>query len=559
MKHPALTRLFAAVLAVLCLTMLLAGLGSVRGALSDRKKTREEHQRLTDRIGEYREVLAALSGSENYREADSALQEARAAHDEQASQHRMDLAIYTATRSGIRSGKLALYQAEQMLTEGRAQYEEGRKLFEQQEAAFWEGYRQFQEGKRQLEEGLGTLTLAQNALSGLRAQLENSRAMGDLLDSEDESARQELSVAAYDSLLQSLDQAAGVYAGLKAQGGVSPEQMQMLADMLAQQGVDLSWLPEDFAWEGISGEALQDLENNVVQATGMTVEELRAVIQQQRDEIASMDADAPISEEQFALLQAAYRQNREQIWAVLNAMSDTLGGYEAQMAEAQTQMAEAQTQMAQMEAMMEQGKAGIEQGRAALDQAGEQLDMGQQGLSTGRWRLWQKQMELEEQAEALQQEKQDLDEQTEELSEQTARTEALKALEQREASLRLTLLEREGIQRHVDGGAELPDAAEDYAAALLRDAEHTATGRLQASALMILGALAGFIGIPAAFEKTQSRFWLIAPVLLCFGCAVGAEIQCRMLGRGDSYSALAAAIFAAIQLALVIPKKKASV
>ena len=76
---------------------------------------------------------------------------------------------------------------------------------------------------------------------------------------------------------------------------------------------------------------------------------------------------------------------------------------------------------------------------------------------------------------------------------------------------------------------------------------------------MILGALAGFIGIPAAFEKTKSRFWLIAPVLLCFGCAVGAEIQCRMLGRGDSYSALAAAVFAAIQLALVIPKEKASV
>jgi hypothetical protein len=132
LKHPALTRLFAAVLAVLCLTMLLAGLGSVRGALSDRKKTREEHQRLPDRIGEYRAVLDTLSGREGYREADSALKKAQAAHDEQASQHRMDLAIYTATRSGIRSGKLALYQAETALTEGRAQCEEGRKQFEEQ-------------------------------------------------------------------------------------------------------------------------------------------------------------------------------------------------------------------------------------------------------------------------------------------------------------------------------------------------------------------------------------------------------------------------------------------
>ena len=58
------------------------------------------------------------------------------------------------------------------------------------------------------------------------------------------------------------------------------------------------------------------------------------------------------------------------------------------------------------------------------------------------------------------------------------------------------------------------------------------------------------------FEKNKSRFWLIAPVILCLGCAAAAELLCRMQGRGDSYSALGAAIFALIQLALVIPKKK---
>ena len=77
-----------------------------------------------------------------------------------------------------------------------------------------------------------------------------------------------------------------------------------------------------------------------------------------------------------------------------------------------------------------------------------------------------------------------------------------------------------------------------------------------AGALMILGGIAGFLGIPAAFEKTKSRFRLIAPVLFCLCFAVGAEVLCRMLGRGDSYSALAAAFFAVLQLALVVPGKK---
>jgi chromosome segregation ATPase len=546
------------VLAVLCLTMLLAGLGSVGGALSEQKKVRAEHRRLTDRIEEYRLVCDALSGKISYREADQALKEEQEAHDEQASQHRMDLAIYTATRSGIRSGVRALYQAGEALEQGRAQYEEGLRLFEEQEAAFWEGYRQFQEGKQQLQAARNTLNMIQEAISGVRSQLEQCRAMGDLLDSEDENARQEMSLAAFDSMLQSLDQAIGLYEALKDQGGVSPEQMQMLKAMLAQQeDVDLSEVPDE-VWNGISEESLQEFENSVVQSTGMTVGEIRASIQQMRDGIAAMDPDATLSEEEYLLLQAAYRQNREQIWAVLDAMEAKLNEYEAQLSAAQAQLNAAQAQMDAMEPVMEQGRVAMEQGRAALEEAGAQLDLGQQGLANGRWQIWQKQQELEEQAEALRQEKLELDAQAEELNDKAAETQELKALEQREASIRLMLLEKEGIQTRSDEGMELLDAAEDYAAELLREDQRMTDGRLLASALMVLGALAGFAGIPAAFEKTKIRFWLIAPVLLCLCCAVGAETVCRVLGRGDSYSALGTAVFAAVQLALVIPRKKAS-
>lgn len=559
MRNPTLTRLFAVVLAVLCLTMLLAGLGSVGGALSERRKGRGDLERLNGRIDEYRQILAELEGGDSYQQMNEVLQSRQEKHDERASRHRMDLAIYTATRAGLLSGRLAIAQADQALAQGRAQLEEARALFQEQEAAFWAGYEQFQEGKRQLEEARETLELAQSALAGIHAQLDQMGVLSAILESDDENARQELSVAAYDALLQSLDQATAVYSQVKDQGGLSAEQMQMIAAMLEEQGVDMSWMPEDYASQGISAEALQEMEDRVLQETGMTVEDIRAAIQAQRDLIAEMDGDTPLTEEQFAALQAAYAENRDQVQAILSAMEQVLGEYEAQVAEAQAQLNEAKAQMDEMEKQLEQGKAALEQGRAAMDEAEEQMNQGEQALAAGRGTLLAKQRELEEQGETLRQEKKELDEETDSLQEQTALVQARKELEEQEASVRLLLLERDEILDRVDGGMDVLAAAEDYAAAYGRELQEAAQGRLWVGALMILGGLAGFAGIPAAFEKTKSRFWLIAPVLLCIGCAAGAEALCRYLGRGDSYSALAVGVFALIQLALVIPKKKADI
>jgi hypothetical protein len=109
----------------------------------------------------------------------------------------------------------------------------------------------------------------------------------------------------------------------------------------------------------------------------------------------------------------------------------------------------------------------------------------------------------------------------------------------------------------VEDGADLMSAAEDYAAQYAADTEHRYTGRMWVNLLMLLGALCGCIGIPVAFEKIKNRGMLIIPVLLSLACAVAAEIQCLQLGRGNSYSALAVAIFAGIQLLLVLPKPSA--
>ena len=72
----------------------------------------------------------------------------------------------------------------------------------------------------------------------------------------------------------------------------------------------------------------------------------------------------------------------------------------------------------------------------------------------------------------------------------------------------------------------------------------------------MIGAAAGVIGIPAAYEKIKSRFWLLAPVVVCLCCAVAADGVNMALGLGQMYTALFTAIFAAIQLLILLPKKK---
>ena len=563
MKHPALARIFSLVLVVLCLTMLLAGLGSANKAMRERSKSLAAYERLADRIEEYRSLYTALAEGTPYDEANLALEQDREQHETDASQHRMDLAVYTATRSGLQTGEEALNQAESAFREGKAQYLAGLKLFEEQEKAFWEGYEQFQQGKKQLEEGAKTLALARQTLNALQGQLAQSRNLAAILESDDEEARLQLTVAAYDSLLSSLDEATRLYTTLKEQGGISPEQVQAVLLMLQQSNpdlnlgdLDLEELTKEIAFEGISEDDLQRLENEIVERTGMTVEELRASIQQQRDEIASMDAESPLSEEQFEQLKLVYAANKGQLDQVTAAISQQIDDLNAQLNEAEKQMDTAREQMAQMEPMMEQGKSAIEQARTALDMAGGQMAMGEQGLADGRRQLEEQQKQLKEKEEQLRREKEQLDLESQTLADKSAEVSDRKELERRETSVRLMLLEREEIQTRVDGGMELLQASDDYAAQMLTETEKSFTDRLVISMLMILGGIAGFAGLPAAFEKTNSRFWLIAPVLLCLGCSTAVEILCRLQSGGDSYSALGAAIFALIQLVLVLPKKK---
>ena len=522
-----MTRVFAAVLAVLCAVMLMAGSLGLAKASADRRAGSADIQRLRERLSEYIETDSALTGKKSYEQEKKTLDRKEQKQQENASEHRRELAEYTATKGGLTQGTAALDKADAAMAMGKGQYEAGLKEFEAQEAAFYEGYEQYLQGVEQLEQAKRLYDATAAMLAAAEAQLAQMSALGELIDNGDKSALVEQGVNQLDAALSAYDQATDYVNGLAAQGAISAEQLKQLNDA-------------------------------VTAATGMSPEEMRAAAQKTRDDLASADADDIISDERFERIKSAYDANRDRINAASAAMRAQIDQYKVQLAEQGEQLAAAQAELDALAPIMEEGRKGIEFGRAQLEAAGAKIVMGEKALYEGRTAIWYQLGKLRDKYAELEQSKRELDENRASLEKYRAAADEKKTLEQRRNSLRLMLLERDGIDQRVDGGMELIDAANEYLTELETKTAGDFQGRAAAYVIMIVGAAAGFAGIPAAFEKTNKRAMLVLPPLVCLGCAVAAELICISLGRGSSYSAIGVMIFAVIQLLLVLPKKKAA-
>lgn len=584
MKHPVLARVFAIVLAVLCLVMLLAGVFGLRSAARDRQRAMEDTGRLRDRAASYIDALAALEGGTPYQEANETLQRHQAEHDKLASRHRSEMAMYTATQSGLRSGTAAMDQADAAFAEGKKQYEAGLAEFNRQAAAFDEQYRQFQEGKQQLQNFAALYDAAAELLRNADYHAQNAHAIADLMESEDPDARRQLTLSCYDGLLAAADQSAALLQTIKdltptldaiaAMDAGSLDSLSQLSEMGDFGGGDVD-MPEidpeqvqqikevyDQVWPQVKelvnqmDELLPAVDSAAQEATGMTLAELRAQAQAQRDAIAAGEAEEPLTDDQFEAIRAAYNQNRAQIESVQRASDALLAQLQDFAGQIGGVIAAAQSQLAEAEPLLEQGKAAIETGRAGLAEAGKQIEAGEKALYDARAMIWWQMGQQRDKAAKLQYEKKRLETEAAQLKEMEEAVEARKDLEQEERSLRLLLLKRDAVADRSEAGVELTEAARLSAQEIEAEAEHQYQGRRLAYLLLIAAGALGFLGIPAAFEKTKSRFWLIAPVLLCLLCACGAEYVCLQLGRGSSYSALGGAIFALIQLLVATPRVK---
>ena len=181
---------------------------------------------------------------------------------------------------------------------------------------------------------------------------------------------------------------------------------------------------------------------------------------------------------------------------------------------------------------------------------------GANALYEARALIWWQMGQQREKEEELRRQKEALGKSSVELKDMKRSAEDRKSLEDRQRSLRAQILDREEIRQRYDAGEEADTAALDWAEERESGAEENYRQRRQACLLMLAGALCGLIGIPAAFEQIRSRFMLLVPVLGCVACAAGAEYLFVTMGRGSSYSALAAAGFGLLQLLISLPKAR---
>lgn len=201
-------------------------------------------------------------------------------------------------------------------------------------------------------------------------------------------------------------------------------------------------------------------------------------------------------------------------------------------------------------------EAGLAEARGQVALAERELKKAEGELNGQLENIWLNLGELEKEAEELAQEKEALDEEASVLSRKLLENEALKELTNRRNSARQLLLNVPEVKAESSQTGDLPGAAAHWLETYRTRTEELYKGERSVNTLAVAAAAAGLLGIPAAFELTKKRFFLLAPVLVCLFAAAAAEWLHVSLGLGQLYVALFTAIFAAIQLLIVLPKKK---
>ena len=130
MKHPALAKAFAVVLAVMCLVLLFGGVKGFEKAADENTERLRFEKKFSERIQNYVDLSAQLENSISYEEAWAELEKIIEQHEDDASQHKTDLALNTAERGGNTMGAELLYEAMLELKGVKQQFEDAKKNFE---------------------------------------------------------------------------------------------------------------------------------------------------------------------------------------------------------------------------------------------------------------------------------------------------------------------------------------------------------------------------------------------------------------------------------------------
>jgi len=570
MKHPALTRVMAIALALLCLTMAAAGGLGLRGAQEDLDRADYEITRLRERAASYREITDSLADRESYAERSAALEEKQSDHAGDSAEHRTEVSTYSLTQYGLAAGTAALDAADQQFASYKAMFEQAIPTFEQ-------GLSQAEQlvgGLRQIYDTAYAGLAAANSTLAYANVLAWSLSAGEALTYADITAACDQALVLADELAAVPEQIQSLIPALEAISDFDPTSLTALADTMSQLPaslgsfgeVDLSAYteagsPVDFDLEQIVQlKAVYDSLWNIIKpaleeqddlsdtieaqfeaVTGMSLTEARQALQVFRNAMAEHGYE-PLDPELSAAVQEEFNRNSASLLAELDRVNSAMNEISFQAAELGYTLGEIESAVA--------GFSGL------LAQADTLMSEGENALYWARAAIWQQMGQQREKEQELREQRDELGREAEQLQELTEAAEAQKKAEQRQRALRAILLRRDEIRSRVEAGEEPDAAALAYAGERESRAQTEHRQRVLACRLMLAGGLCALLAIPAAFEQIRSRFLLLAPVLVSLGCALGAERIFLRLGRGHSYSALAVVIFSLFQLFISLPRTK---
>ena len=608
MKHPALARVFAIVLAILGLLLLITG---VRGFA----KTEDEHEerlayekKYEDRIENFAALREELLGSADYDETMTALRRFVDEHEKSAAQHKTDTALFSATKGGLKMGEDMIVQIRAQMNEIKEQLHDAssRRVFleallseliaSQKSNMPWLDALANQAAQYATESYVaGTeLTLVSTELRGLMENEPTPASVGAALYNPPTPpvemtlpALPEVSgfspadmEAAYAATATAYLDAAAAY---QQAGADFAQQMQDYYESYAQQTMDrLNGMRPDAAVSDAAVSAEYTLAHGLWEDECKTVKEqldlneLRAKIQRLSAALTNLVQQANSVSASFTGETGGIYPGLEELAtlaASLSARLDRLGGTDPSelsnedfldltddLEELFDLLTDAFIVISQNldnpAALIAEIMDRLHITEALVKVLDTMLEKADHEMQAQLEELWYQMGETEKDAVKLEAEKLGLDKEAALLSKRTLDAEAMRDLRSRHAAARQLLVNIPEVKAGMTDDADLADSARVWLNTYAQETERLYKGRLFLNALTVFGGAMGILGIPAAYELLRKRFLLIAPVLLCMLCAAGAEALNMALGLGQQYAALFTAIFALLQLLIVLPKAK---
>ncbi len=606
MKHPVLARVFSAVLAVMGLLLFINGLTGLRKNGAEHTERLAEADKLSRRITNYVELRRRVEGSASYEEAAAALEKLTQEHMRSAARHKTDTALFTAERGGYQMGEDLIAAAQVQMNELHRELADAESLrallagvinqalAERKNSMPWlNGLTNAAlkaAGESYQESAKYTLAIAElTALMAAEPQIGETPFMP--------------APPAEPTIPSAVGPDAGWgWAGSGwAGGGFAAGDVQGLYDAYMQAGSDYTQAMETYAaeWEAYSA-AMAEYQAAMAQQSAYAVSaeyyeqahsawerECRAVresvdfgaaasLARSRRSLASTisgSAAAAISAllegtgaepdfdrlvdlavsaqerlEELSGLEPSEMSNEEflekaaQAEDVLTMLGDGFTAAAARLSDPGALIAEAAEKMHATDILVQYLEYMLKRAEHEMQ---AQLE-----------NIWYSLGEAEKKRVTLEVEKLGLEEEARILRRETVTTEELHTLKNRHISARQLLLNIPEIKAAAADDGNVEAGALSYLEKYEAETGRLYRGKRILNLLAMAGGLLAFLGIPGAFEKLRARVWLISPVLLCLLCAVGADGLNMALGLGQMYTALFTAIFALLQLLIILPKKR---